>query len=142
VVEAELQHLDSMVEDQHDVVCTEAEVVDYRNYYKFVVKEKLGVYDVIRESYIPKKDVTVVVIPVEVIVREVDNSYIRFVLAKAQYFITDTMGCYKYHRIDYDDMLEASRAIITNSLAEAGETVEVEEGGDKSGEAGNSVLQG
>jgi hypothetical protein len=120
VVEAELKMLDSMVEDFHDVICVEAEVTDYRDYYRFAVKEKLGVYDIVRESYVPKKNVTVIVIPVEVIVREVEDSYIRFVLAKAQYFLTAKGGCYKYHRIDYDDMVEASRAIVTNSLVEAG----------------------
>jgi hypothetical protein len=122
VVESELKMLDSMVEDFHDVVCTEAEVTDYRDYYRFSVKEKLRVYDIVRESYVPKKNVTVIVIPVEVIVREVEeDSYIRFVLAKAQYFLTARGGCYKYHRIDYDNMVEASKAIVTNSLVEAGE---------------------
>ena len=119
VVEAELQHLDFMVENFYDVVCTKAEVVDYRHYYKFSVEEKLGVYDTVKEFYVHKKNVIVIVIPVEVAVREVDDSYIRFVLAKAQYFITGT-NCYKYHIVDYDDMLEASKAIISNSLAEAG----------------------
>jgi hypothetical protein len=58
------------------------------------------------------------------------------VLAKAQYFMDMVNGgCYKYHRIDYDDMLEASKAIIRNSLLEAVEVAE-------SGEAGSSVLQG
>lgn len=118
VVEAELKHLDSMVEDSFDVICVDSEVVDYRNHYRFSVKEKLGVYETVREFYVPKRSVTVIVIPVELVVREVDDSYIKFVLAKAQYFLTRG-ECYKYHVIDYDDMVDASKAIITNSLIES-----------------------
>ncbi len=121
VVGSELKMLDSLVEDFHDVICVESDVVEYRDYYRFSVKEKLRVYDIVRESWKPKKNITVIIIPVEVIVREVEeDSYIKFELAKAQYFLTNG-GCYKYHRIDYDDMLEASKAIVTNSLLEAGE---------------------
>jgi hypothetical protein len=126
VVESELKHLDSMIEDSYGVKCIESEVLDYRNYYKFSIKEKLGVYDIVKEFYEPKRYVTVIVIPVEVVVREVEeDGYIWFELAKAQYFLTDT-GCYKYHRIDYDDMVDASKAIVTNSLVEAGEVESVE----------------
>jgi hypothetical protein len=121
VVESELSMLDLMVENSYDVICVESEVVDYRNHYRFSVKEKLGVYDIVREFYVPKRNVTVIVIPIEVVVREVEeDSYIKFELAKAQYFIT-SKGCYKYHVIDYDDMVDASKAIVTNSLVESEE---------------------
>jgi hypothetical protein len=121
VVESELKHLDSMIEKSYHVTCIESEVIDYTNYYRFSIKEKLGVYDTVREFYVPKRNVTVIIVPVEVIVREVEeDKYIRFKLAKAQYFLT-IANCYKYHIIDYDDMLDASKAIVTNSLVEAGE---------------------
>jgi hypothetical protein len=121
VVESELKHLDSMIEDSYDVICVESEVVDYRNYYRFSVEEKLSIYNIVREFYVPKRNVTVIIVPIEVIVREVEeDAYIRFELAKAQYFLT-IANCYKYHIIDYDDMVDASKAIVTNSLVEAGE---------------------
>ena len=131
VVEAELQHFDSMVEDYHDVKCVEAKVVDYNNYYKFSVEEKLEVYDMVREFYISKTNVEVLIIPVKAVVREVDGDTLEVTMAKAQYFMDMVNGgCYKYHVIDHDELLDLAKFIIRETFLEA---KEVEEGGDKSG---------
>ena len=125
VVEAELQHLDFVVEDYHDVKCVEAEVVDYNNYYKFMVKGKLEVYDMVREFYISKTNIEVIIIPVKAVVREVDGDTLEVTMAKAQYFMDMVNGgCYKYHVIDYDELLDLAKSIIRETFLEEAKEVE------------------
>jgi hypothetical protein len=129
VVEAELQHIDSAFEGYYDVKCVEAEVVDYNNYYRFTVKGKLGVYDMVREFYISKTSVEVITIPVEV---KVDGGIV-VTMARAQYFMVNG-ECYKYHVISYASIEDVAKAVIRETFLE--EAKEVEE----SGKAGGSVF--
>jgi hypothetical protein len=121
VVKAELNTIDLLVEDFLDTVCSEAEISDYKDYYKVVLSDRISVYNTVRELYVAKTKVEIIVIPVKVIVREDNEGDIEFTVAKAQYFLTARGGCYKYHRVEYDVIIDTAKAIIANSIAEAEE---------------------
>lgn len=132
VVEAELQHLDFMVEEAFDVKCVEAEVTDYNQYYKVTLKDRIRGVEATREFYISKTNVEVIIIPVKAVIREVDGDTLEVTMAKAQYFMDMVNGgCYKYHVVDHYELLDLTKAIIRETFLE--EAKEVEEGGDKGG---------
>jgi hypothetical protein len=116
VVNEELKSTDKTVEDFFDVICSKAEISDYKDYYKVVLEDRIGEFEVSREFYVFKTGVEILVIPVKVVVSE-DN---EFTVAKAQYFLT-AKGCYKYHRIEYDYIMDTAKAVIRFSVAEAEE---------------------
>jgi hypothetical protein len=116
VVKAELNTIDVIVEDFFDTVCSEAGISDYKDYYKIMLSDKIREFEVIREFYVFKTGVEITTILVKVVVQENNE----FTLAKAHYLMT-SKGCYKYHKIMYDELMDATKAIITNSLVEAGE---------------------
>jgi hypothetical protein len=132
VVEAELQHIDSVVEDAFDTKCVEANVIDYNTMFKITFKDRIGGVEATREFYVPKTNIEIVVIPVKAVIREVDGDTLEATMAKAQYFMDMVNGgCYKYHIVDLDELLDLSKAIIRETFLE--EAKEVEEGGGKSG---------